>query len=191
MAYHKGKGSGRELLPGSDTSHRHRGPWHAPKRGGEACHTLWCSGSLPLSGVPGLLSRSLVVEVAGGSFCVVDCPWGNGWTPPITLLQSTRQLVAAENFPSFPVRSRQNHEKLRFFIPETHFGSCNAVPWTAWNRLFLLSLNSCSKVLAGQQGPPSQTGCQAEWFGSASASWLSPKGYSRTTSSCRQQQAGS
>lgn len=95
---------GRELFPGSESSNRHQGPWRAPKRSGETQHTLWCSGSLLPSGVPGLLSRSLVVEVAGGGFCMDDCPWGNGWTPPITLLQSTWQLVAAENFPSFPVR---------------------------------------------------------------------------------------
>lgn len=47
-------------------------------------------------GVPELLSRNLVLQVARGSFCTDEGPWGNGWTPPVTLLQSTRQLVAAE-----------------------------------------------------------------------------------------------
>lgn len=103
--------------------------------------------------------------VVAGGFCMGAGSWGNGWTPPIMLPQSTRQLGAAGHFPSFPARSRTKPLKALLSVPEIHFASCYDVPQAAWNRLFVLSLLSCSKVLAGQLGWPSQADAQAGWYG--------------------------
>lgn len=89
VACGKGKGSGmllghwpRQWLPGSETSDRHRGPWHASRRGGAAHHSLWCSGSLLPSEAWGLMSPSLAVGVASAWMtvqqqcsCRAFCSW--------------------------------------------------------------------------------------------------------------------
>lgn len=165
MAREKGKGSGsfpgRELLLGLKTFNKHRGPRCSPERGGKSCPTLWCSGSHQESQncchiawfCRGLVAAFAWMRVHGEMdrhHQLHSCR-AAGWG----------QLKA----PSFLERSRTKPLKAVFSVPGTHFGSCNVVPQAVWNRLFLLSLNSHSRVLAGQQGQPSQRGCQAEWFG--------------------------
>lgn len=99
--------------------------------------------------------------VVAGGFCMGAGSWGSGWTPPIMLPQSIRQPGAAGHFPSFPARSRTKPLKALLSVPEIHFGSCYDIPQAAWNRLFVLSLLSCFKVLAGWLEWPSQADAQA------------------------------
>lgn len=149
---------GRELLPGTETLSQCRGLCCAYEGGIGVHHSLWQTSATI---VPALLSHSML----GGSFCI-DATWqGNGWTPPIAFLHSTRQLKTFS--PSSEVKDKMM--KSSVFYAWNPFCLLLRFPQTAWSKLFVQSLLSCSKSLAGWREWPSQAGSQQNGLDSAGA----------------------